>query len=147
MIRNTLFVSLLLLGACGGKAASSGGGSGPAAKAPIADGNHMCRFIIDGQPWNEHRCEVAGGSLRKLSGWEQFDATFTVKDGALAVSGQGGSDADRSTEFQMTLTHDGTSWKGTVTPAGESEWWPANSTFEIVDDAGYGGAEYGGMGD
>ena len=103
----------------------------------------MCRFIIEGQPWNEHRCQVTGSSLNKLSGWEQFDASFTVQGDSLDVQGTGGSDADRSTPFTMTLTREGSSWKGTVVPAGETEWWPANSVFEIVDEAGYGGATYG----
>ena len=133
---------LLLLGACGGKATSSGSGPAPA-PAVIPEGNHMCRFIIDGQPWNEHRCQVAGGALNKLSGCEQFDASFTARDGAIEVQGQGGSDADRGTSFSMTLTREGDAWKGTVVPAGATEWWPANSVFEIVNDAGYGGATYG----
>ena len=104
----------------------------------------MCRFIIDGTPWNEHRCEVTGGSLNKLSGWEQFDASFTANGESIDVQGSGGSDADRGTAFTMTLTREGTSWKGTVVPAGDTEWWPANALFEIVDEPGYGGATYGG---
>lgn len=144
MNKTILLTTLLLsVAACGGKSKSGGAGPAPA-KAAIADGNHMCRFIIDGQPWNEHRCEIAGGSLKKLSGWEQFDASFTEQGGSLVVDGQGGSDADRSTSFRMTLTRDGESWKGTVVPSGPTEWWPANATFEIVDAAGYGGDTYGG---
>ena len=143
MNRTVLLGSFLLaLGACGGKSAPAT--SGPAATAAIAEGNHMCRFIIEGQPWNEHRCQVTGGSLNKLSGWEQFDASFAVKGDQLEVQGNGGSDADRSTPFSMTLTRDGGSWKGTVVPAGPTEWWPANAVFEIVDATGYGGNAYGG---
>jgi hypothetical protein len=134
---------VLLLGACGGKPASTGTGPAAAAAA-IPEGNHMCRFIIGGQPWNEHRCQVTGGSLNKLSGWEQFDASFAVRGDTLEVQGNGGSDADRGTPFTMTLTRDGGSWKGTLVPAGATEWWPANSTFEIVNDPGYGGDTYGG---
>lgn len=143
MTRALLSTAILVtVAACGGK--STPAQATPTATVALVDGNHMCRFIIDGQPWNEHRCEVADGSLRKLSGWEQFDASLTAQGDALVVDGKGGSDADRSTPFRMTLTRDGGSWKGTVVPDGPTDWWPANAVFEIIDAAGYGGDAYGG---
>jgi len=146
------------LASCGGKSKgtsavgnSAGGG---AAASPIPLGIHGCHFIIDGDAYGQHRCDVTdeGGTLRveKKSGMETFSATATPMANGVHLKGDfdcGVLGPDCNHGFEAHLTNQGGSWQGTVEPTGEGQtadnWWIASSTFVLDDAAGYGGATYG----
>lgn len=138
--------SLLLLAACGGKTtpptgtASEGGPSIPA-------GIHGCAFILDGVTYGPHRCDVAAGTLDKLSGMELFAGTLAETPDGVLLTGKGActemaTACDQT--FTVTMKKDGASWRGPVQAPEGSTWWLAGATFEVNHAAGYGGDGYGG---
>jgi hypothetical protein len=127
---------------CGGKAnpASSGGATAPApSAASIPDGIHGCTFTdTDGYTYGPHRCDVAEGTIEKLSGMELFTGTLTPSGDGVLLEGLGAA------PFTIELKREGAGWRGPVVLGKGGEWWLAGATFEITHDAGYGGDTYGG---
>ncbi|HVV84191.1 MAG TPA: hypothetical protein VHE35_14060 [Kofleriaceae bacterium] len=160
MKHTVTFTSLLVvaLAACGGKskpAVANGGGGGAGV---LAVGTHACHFVVNGEAYGEHRCDVVAGApiqLQKLSGMETFNGTLTASGGNLQLAGEMGCGdmvAKCQQAFTVDLKRDGAGWSGTVTPkggadasagAGAGDWWLSGATFEVDDAAGYGGEPYG----
>ena len=125
---------------------NSGGG------ATIADGIHGCQFIVGGDAYGPHRCDVGGGSLEKRSGMELFSGTLTPGADGPRLDARMSSCGDQSVpcerSFSVELRRDGAVWRGPVVPAPGPESWllDGGTLFEIDDAAGYGGDGYGGDG-
>lgn len=118
------------------------------AASPIADGIHGCQFLVGGDAYGPHRCDVAGASLDKRSGMEMFTGTLTPgADGPRldATMGCGDMSTECGRTFSVELRRDGGTWRGAVVAApGPESWLLDGSSFEIDDAAGYGGDGYGG---
>jgi len=140
-----------LLAACGGKAAPAGTvGNASTAASVVPAGVHACQFIVDGQAYGPHRCDVTPGAtlkLDKVSGMEQFSATLAESPDGLTLTGEIAC-TDMTTgchqAFTAVLKKEADAWRGAVTAVGgAADWWLAGATFELTDAAGYGGATYG----
>jgi hypothetical protein len=146
----TLTAALLALAACGGQSTATVGnsGGGGTAKVGIPGGIHGCRFVIGGDEYAEHRCDVDGAALHKLSGMETFKGTLTPMAAGLHLSAEMdcGAMVDKcNQQFDAHLVNQGGTWRGEVKPrGGEGGWWLAGATFELDDSTAYGGANYGG---
>lgn len=140
--------ALVSLAACGGKSKPpAGGGTEPPAAAAIPDGIHGCQFVVDGNPFGPHRCDIAGATLDKRSGMELFSGTLAATaDGVVLTATATCTDTTEGCNepFTVTMKKDGGTWRGPVAAQEGSTWWLANATFEIDDAAGYGGEGYGG---
>ncbi len=148
---------LALAVACGGKAAPGTGTVGntadpaAAATAVVPAGIHACQFIVNGETYGPHRCDVAAGSpatIDKRSGMEPFTGTLAASaDGVMLTATIGCGDMTMTCDvpFSAALVHDGDTWRGPVVPAqgGGGEWFLDGATFELTDAPGYGGATYG----
>ncbi len=141
-------------------AISCGGKAPPAAGGPVANtggetdtvpaGIHACQFVLEGNAYGPHRCDVAAGTpikIDKVSGMEPFSGTITKAAAGLeltAAIGCGDMSVACHQAFTVVLIKDGDTWRGPVVASGgEPGWWLAGATFELVDSAGYGGATYG----
>lgn len=139
--------------ACGGKSTPAVGNSsstGGGGDAMIPVGIHACHFVINGDSYGTHRCDVVDGAplvLEKLSGMETFTATIASThygarlDGAMSC----GEMVDKCAQtFSAELRKQGSAWVGEIVPQGhDGPWWLAGATLHVDDAAGYGGATYG----
>lgn len=143
---SALALVLAAAASCGGKSSTPTANVGAAA-GPVASGIHGCHFIIDGDPYGEHRCDVDGLRLQKTSGMETFDGMLTPKDGGLHLTAKVQCAEDIvpcEHAFEAHLTQEGGAWKGQVQRTGGPEnWWVAGATFVMDDSTAYGGQHYG----
>lgn len=155
-MKRSFIASALVLAsaACGG---TSTGATGPGARSPIPIGIHGCHFVVGGETYGQHRCDVVAGDavqLDKRSGMETFTGTLEVVGDVLRLSADlacGAVAEQCGQSFSVDLKKEGKAWKGQVVPAAAvetegasaGEWWLAGSTFEIDAAAGYGGETYG----
>ena len=142
--------ALAALASCGGKSNAPTAQVGGAAAGPVAAGIHACHFVIDGEPYGQHRCDVSAGDslrLQKASGMETFDGTLTPMDGGLHLTAKTQCAEDVvpcEHAFEAHLKQDGGAWKGEVQRTGGPEnWWIAGATFVLDDSTAYGGQHYG----
>ena len=148
--RVTALVLSGLLTSCAGKAPAPAtvGNAGGAGAVPVAAGAHACQFVVDGTPYGPHRCDVSDGALDKVSGMETFNGVLTATGAGLTLEGTmlcGPMATACGQAFSVALTKEGPTWRGPVVASGgQGDWFLAGSTFELTDDAGYGGAMYGG---
>jgi hypothetical protein len=143
-------ITALVLAAAASSCGGPSGSSTPKSSTPIPVGIHGCHFVVDGTAYGQHRCDVVVGDalhLDKLSGMEVFAGTLEAIDGVLRLSADMACAAgveECMQPFTADLKRDGGTWKGQVTSTGgDPAWWLNNSTFELEDAAGYGGATYG----
>ncbi len=149
-MKPTIISTLLIAGlaSCGKPAPATGPSNTTGAGAGLADGIHACQFIVGGDAYGPHRCDVNGGSLDKRSGLEHF--TGTLRPGAEgprleATMACGDLSSECGRTFTVDLRRDGGVWRGPVVAApGPESWLLDGSAFEIDDAAGYGGDSYGG---
>ncbi len=147
-------LSLLLAGlaSCTKPAATTTGPSNtPAAGGTaITEGIHGCQFIVGGDAYGPHRCDVTATTIEKRSGMEPFTGTLTPgADGPRLDATMGCGDMSTSCDrtFSVELRRDGAVWRGPVVAGpGPESWLLDGSSFEIDDAAGYGGDGYGGDG-
>ena len=138
------------LASCAKPAPATGPSNTGGGTATIADGIHGCQFIVGGDAYGPHRCDVTGGAIAKRSGMEHFSGTLSAGDEgprleATMACGDLSSACDRT--FTVELRRDGGVWRGPIVAApGPESWLLDGSSFEIDDAAGYGGAGYGGDG-
>ncbi len=142
-----------LLASCGGRStgpASVGNAAAATGDVPVTAGIHACQFVVDGEAYGPHRCDVVPGPLTQLdkrSGWE-FTGTLAGVGGAIRLTGETGCSYEPDgcrQAFSVDLRHDGATWRGpVVTDAVDPAWFLKGSSFELTDEAGYGGTPYGG---
>lgn len=147
-----LVSSLLLAGVAGcSKSSPAAAPSNSAGGGGLVDGIHGCQFIVGGDAYGPHRCDVGSGGLDKRSGLELFSGKLTPSgdglrlDGTMAC-GDLSTSCDRT--FTVELRRDGGVWRGPVVPAPGPESWllDGGTLFEIDAADGYGGDGYGGDG-
>lgn len=139
------------LAGCGGKSkAAVGNAAGGAGAALLPVGIHACHFIVGGEPYGEHRCDVTAGDpvrLDKVSGMEAFGGTLAPMGTGLHLTagmGCGPMVTVCDQQFSVMLEKTDGGWSGAVVPKDTTApWWLAGSTFVIDDATGYGGATYG----
>lgn len=151
-MKSALVSTLLLAGlaSCSKSTPATAPSNSTGAGATIADGIHGCQFIVGGDAYGPHRCDVGSGGLEKRSGMELFSGTLTPGvdgprlDATMSSCGDQSVACERA--FSVELRRDGAVWRGPVVAAPGPESWllDGGTLFELDDAAGYGGDSYGG---